>query len=518
MDHVAFSQGAPHAAWNGAPVVSASKLTKQFPGVLALREVSLSIEAGEIVALLGQNGAGKSTLIQILAGVHPAGSYSGEMRLSDTSYRPANVAEAERAGVALVPQEINVVPELSVAENICLNAEPTRWGFIDVAARLARARAALDDFDLDVDPALRISKLDLATQQLVIIARALSKKARLLILDEPTTALTESESHHLFDRLRALRGRGVAVILVSHRLAEVFAISDRIIVLRDGVIRGDYRTRDVSRPQVVAAMIGDVETNSLRPKGRAVDEVALEVRGLTVFDPGDDSRARVRDLDLKVHSGEIVGLFGLLGAGCIEAALAIYGAWPGNSCGETRIDGEIVTIASPADAVALGIGLMAQDRRDCLVQDQSIKDNILIASLAALAHWGVLDIAGSRRLAADQVGRLQIKASSIDAEVGTLSGGNQQKVQIARWLAARARILILIDPTRGVDVGARGEIKRIWSDLTGNGKAILLASTDIEELIDVCSRVIVMRQGRAVAELHGKGLNEVALLRSAADG
>jgi ABC-type sugar transport system ATPase subunit len=485
---------------------------------VALREVSLSIEAGEIVALLGQNGAGKSTLIQILAGVHPPGSYSGDMTLAGTSFRPANVAEAERAGVAFVPQEINVVPELSVAENICLNAEPTRWGVLDVASRLARARTALGDFDLDVDPAARISKLDLATQQLVIIARALSKKACLLILDEPTAALTENESHHLFERLRASRARGVAVIFVSHRLAEVFSISDRIIVMRDGVIRGDYRTGDVSRPEVVAAMIGDVETNSLRSKIQAVDKVALEIRGLAVFEAGDEARPRVRDLNLKVHEGEIVGLFGLLGAGCIEAALAVYGAWHGDLRGEIRVAGETVTIASPADAVALGMGFMAQDRRDCLVQNQSIKDNILIASLRALMRRGALDIAASRRLAADQAGRLQIKASSIDAEVSTLSGGNQQKVQIGRWLAARARILVLIDPTRGVDVGARSEIKRIWSDLTRNGQAILLASTDVEELVDVCSRVIVMRQGRAVAELSGEALNEAELLRAAADG
>jgi ABC-type sugar transport system ATPase subunit len=519
MERVAFPRPSPGAdSRRGPSIVAASKLTKHFPGVLALREVGLTIEAGEIVALLGQNGAGKSTLIQILAGVHAAGSYSGELRLAGVSYRPTNVAEAERAGVALVPQEINVVPELSVAENICLNAEPTRWGVIDVAGRLARARSALRDFDLDVDPASQISKLDLATQQLVIIARALSKKARLLILDEPTAALTENESHHLFDRLRVLRARGVAIIFVSHRLAEVFAISDRIIVMRDGVIRGDYRTHDVSRPQVVAAMLGDVETSSLRSRATALDEVALEVRDLAVFEPSDDRRARVRGLNLRVHKGEIVGLFGLLGAGCIEAALAIYGAWVGESSGEIHIAGETVTIASPADAVALGMGLMAQDRRDCLVQDQSVKDNILIASLKVLTRRRALDIAASRRLAADQVVRLKIKASSIDAEVSTLSGGNQQKVQVARWLAARARILVLIDPTRGVDVGARSEIKRIWSDLTGNGQAILLASTDVEELIDVCSRIIVMRQGRAVAELSGERLNEANLLRAAADG
>ena len=248
----------------------AGHLTKSFPGVRALDDVSVSIYAGEIAALLGQNGAGKSTLIQVMSGFHPAGSYSGRIELGGNDYRPADTAAAEQAGVVLVPQEVSVVPQMSVAENICLNAEPTRWGFIDVSLRLAKARAALRDFELDVDPRREMGSLDLATQQLVVIARALSKNLKLLILDEPTAALTEKESLRLFDRIRTLKARGVATIFVSHRLSEVFSISDRIIVMRDGRIRGDHVASEVSRADVVAEMLGHArgETQS-RPARRA---------------------------------------------------------------------------------------------------------------------------------------------------------------------------------------------------------------------------------------------------------
>jgi ABC-type sugar transport system ATPase subunit len=502
---------------SASPIVTAVRITKQFPGVRALDDASLSIAPGKIVALLGQNGAGKSTLIQILAGVHAIGTYSGAMTLGGNSYRPVNIAEAERLGVALVPQEVNVVPELSVAENICLNADPTRWGVIDVAMRLWQARSALRDFNLDIDPAIEMSALDLANQQLVIIARALSKSARLLILDEPTAALTESESLRLFDRMRALKERGVSIIFVSHRLAEVFTISDRIVVMRDGRVCGDHATGEVSRQDVVSEMVGDTASVPLRLATRVFGDAKLEVRGLTVFDSSAKSRVRVAELDLVVHHGEIVGLFGLVGAGCIEAALAIYGAWLGASKGEVKIDGMSAAIAGPRQAVALGLGLMAQDRRDCLIQDQSISDNIVLASLKNLARFGILDIPRLHRMATDQVRLLNIKTVSIGAEVRTLSGGNQQKVQIARWLAADARILILIDPTRGVDVGARNEIKQIWSNLSKDGHAILIASTDAEELVDVCDGVVVMKQGRRAGELRGDALNERELLRVAAD-
>jgi ABC-type sugar transport system ATPase subunit len=498
-----------------APILSARRLIKDFPGVRALDEVDFDISPGEIVALLGQNGAGKSTLIQIFAGAHGAGSYAGEITLGGGRYAPAGVAAAETAGVALVPQEVNIVPDLTVAENITMNDEPMRWGMIDVPRRLRVATDALSEFGLDVRPDAMMSSLDLATQQLVVIARALAKRARLLILDEPTAALTEAESARLFERLRALKAKGVAIIFVSHRLAEIFAISDRIVVMRDGRIRGRHRAADVSRPQIVAEMIGDASGEGERRVPVARHAVALETRGLSVFEP--EGRPRVTGLDLAVREGEVVGLFGLLGAGCIEAALAIYGAWPGRCQGEILIAGKPVSIDRPDQAVALGLGLMAQDRRDCLVGEQTVSDNIVMASFGCIVRHGALDIALGRRHAQDQSDALGIKASSIDTEVRTLSGGNQQKVQIARWLTADSQVLIMIDPTRGVDVGARRDIKAIWSELARNGKALLLASTDAEELVDTCDRVMVLSHGRRVGELSGSDLTEKNLVRMAAD-
>ena len=284
---------------------------------------------------------------------------------------------------------------------------------------------------------------------------------------------------------------------MSHRLAEIFAIADRIVVMRDGRIRGRHQAADVSRAQIIAEMIGEATCISEVRASTASASVALETRALSVFEPG--GRARVQELDLSVRKGEVVGLFGLLGAGCIEAALAIYGAYPGRREGEILVEGVVAVIDDPDDAVAIGLGLIAQDRRDCLIGDHSISDNIGIASLAKIVRAATLDVALGRRRAQDQADALSIKANSIDAEVRTLSGGNQQKVQIARWLAADAKVLIMIDPTRGVDVGARRDIKRIWSDLASKGRALLLASTDAEELVDACDRVVVMYGGRLSA-------------------
>jgi ABC-type sugar transport system ATPase subunit len=496
--------------------LSAEHLTKRFPGVVAVDDVSLTIDRGEIVALLGQNGAGKSTLIQIIAGLHAAGSFAGEIALAGKSYHPRNVAEAEAAGVALVPQEINIAPELSVAENLFLNAEPSRWGILDHPLRLARAAEALRDFGLAIDPAMAMKALDLATQQLALIARALSKNVDLLILDEPTAALTEGEAQKLFERMRLLAQRGVAIIFVTHRLAEVFSVSDRIIIMRDGRICGTHATAEVTRAAVVAQMVG----RALAPverRGAATLPAAISVEHLKVFDPDDAARLRVDDIALSVAQGEIVGLFGLVGSGCIEAAVALYGAWPGKREGVITLAGVPAMLADPEESVSLGIGFMAQDRRDCLMLDQSVHDNVIVAGLAKLSSRGFIDDAQARRATDGRVHDLAIKTTSIETWVGTLSGGNQQKVQVARWLVADARIFILVDPTRGVDIGARSEIKRLWAKLAEAGRSILIASTDAEELVDICDRVLVLRAGRIVGEVARDDLSEERILGMAAD-
>ena len=507
-----------------SPALHAKGITKRFPGVLAVDGVDFAVDAGEIVALLGQNGAGKSTLIQILAGVHAPGSYAGAITLTGAPYRPASVADAERCGVALVPQEIQVVPELSVAANLFLHAEPTRHGFVDHERQRAMARRALDEFGLDVDVLAPIGTLDLATQQLIIIVRALSKNARVLILDEPTAALTDNEAQRLFTKLRALRSRGVGIVFVSHRLAEVFSLSDRIVVMRDGRVCGDFPTAQATRDGVVRQMIGAAAETSGRMSTRkrapesdgAPHRAALAVTGLVVHDTAPSARALVDGLDFDVGEGEIVGMFGLLGAGCNEAALAVYGAWPGPVAGDIRAFGAPASIRRPADAISHGIGLMAQDRRDGLLPEHSILDNTLLASLRLFSRCGRVEWQRVRVRVSELARRLSIKAPSIDVPVAALSGGNQQKVQIARWLASAVKILLLVDPTRGVDVGSRAEITRVWRELAARGYALLLVSSDAEELVDVCDRVLVLRNGRQAAEFAAGGLTEAALLRAAA--
>lgn len=495
-------------------VLEVRSLTKAFPGVIAVDNVDLDIAPGEIVALLGQNGAGKSTLIQVLSGLYPYGSYSGELSFGGSPLRSRSVAEAEAAGIAFLAQEVNVAPDLSVAEGLFLNIEPQRFGLVDRPLRLARAKAALQDFGVDIDPAIPLGDLDLAGQQLILIVRALSKNARLLILDEPTAALTDREAKRLFDRMRALSARGVAIIFVSHRLAEVFEISDRIVIMRDGRISGAFQTSETSRDAVVDQMIGTRVSRDRQTRSGAVGEVALEARDLTVLDAS--GREVVCHLDLAMKRGEVLGLFGLLGSGVVEATMALFGAWLGESSGTVLVAGQTVAIRQPADAVRLGIGLIAQDRRDGLSGEHSIYDNAILADLDALSRGGFIDGGTARRKVLRLFDDLKIKAADIDSLVGTLSGGNQQKVQVARWLAAGVRILLLIDPTRGVDIGARAEIKRIWTEMADAGCAILLVSSDAEEIVDVCDRAIVLRSGRIAGHIARDQLSEARLLRLAA--
>lgn len=488
-------------------------LTKTFPGVVAVDNVDLDIAPGQIVALLGQNGAGKSTLIQVISGLYPFGSYSGEIQLDNVFLRSHSVAEAEASGVAFLAQEVNVAPDLSVEEGLFLNNESNRFGLVDRPLRRSRAKAALVDFGLDIDPSLPLGDLDLASQQLVQIVRALSKNARLLILDEPTAALTDRETRRLFDSVRQLSKHGVAIIFVSHRLAEVFEISDRIIVMRDGRISGALNTAETTRDAVVDLMVGR-HMQSRDERVQKTSGTAIEAKGLVVHDA--NGKVQVNELALEVRHGEIVGLFGLLGSGVVETAMALFGAWLGPVSGTILVDGRERKIGGPQDAVAAGIGLIAQDRRDGLSGEHSIFDNAILADLPALSRFGFIDKVLARRKIIDLFDRLKIKAKDIDVLVGKLSGGNQQKVQVARWLASGVQILLLIDPTRGVDVGARAEISQIWIELANSGCALLLVSSDAEEIVEICDRAVVLRNGRLAGELGRGELNESSLLKLAA--
>jgi ABC-type sugar transport system ATPase subunit len=505
---------AGEAAPGGARFLEVRALTKLFPGVVAVDNVDLDIAPGEIVALLGQNGAGKSTLIQVLSGLYPFGSYTGDVIFNGALLRCHSVAEAEAAGVAFLAQEVNVAGELTVEEGLFLNNEPVRFGLVDRPLRRARARAALADFGLDIDPALPLGDLDLASQQLVLIVRALSKNARLLILDEPTAALTDRETQRLFDSMRRLSARGVAIIFVSHRLAEVFEISHRIVVMRDGRISGASHTAETSRQAVVDMMVGRTVSRHHQRAENIAGEVAIETRDLTVRDAS--GKELVSQLNIAVRRGEIMGLFGLLGSGVVETVMVLFGAWHGDMSGTVLVDGQQKLIRQPSDAARLGIGLIAQDRRDGLSGEHSIYDNAILADLQNLSRRGFIDRVVARRKIVDLSGRLKIKAGDVDVLVGTLSGGNQQKVQVARWLAAGVRILLLVDPTRGVDVGARSEIMQIWSEFAGAGCAILLVSSDAEEIVDICDRAVVLRNGRVAGNVARNDLNEANLLRLAA--
>jgi D-xylose transport system ATP-binding protein len=501
------------------PIVTLQKVSKTFPGVAAVSAVDLDIFPSEVLALIGQNGAGKSTLIQILAGAHPYGTYEGEVQVNGKALAASTVGDAEAAGIVMIPQEVNVVQDLTVAENLLLNREPTRFGLIDWELHAATARKILDDFGLALDPTLKIESLDIATRQLVVIAKALHRQPRVLILDEPTASLTDKEAQQLFEYIRHLRKTGVACIFVSHRLAEVFAIADRIVVMRDGQIQGDHPVAETTQTQVVTEMVGSALVQELTTaRGHschATDVVVLEVENLTVQATAASTRPLVENLSFQLHQGEILGMFGLVGSGCTEVVKAIFGVWDGPASGKIQVSGQTQNARTPAQSIRQGMGLLTEDRREGLALNLSVQENIALASLPSHSRFGLLDVETLLLVARQYVNRLNIKTRSIESPVQTLSGGSQQKVMIARWLSAQARILLLDDPTRGVDIGARLETHRIMDELAREGHSIIMISSDAEEVLTICDRVLVMQRGQLVgnfsaAELDGERLVHIA--------
>ncbi|NNJ11470.1 sugar ABC transporter ATP-binding protein [Chloroflexales bacterium ZM16-3] len=472
---------------DAAPVIEARGLSKAFGGVHALRDVRLAARAGEVLALLGENGAGKSTLIKIITGVYQPDA--GEILLDGRPARFTDTRAALDQGVAAIYQEPSLFPDLDVAENIFVGRQPIRAGRVDWRTMYEEAGALLRRLGVRLDPRIKARELSVAQMQMVEIARAISVNARVLIMDEPTSSLTQGEVEELFVIVRQLRDSGAAIIFISHRLEELFALADRVTVLRDGAYVDTRPLAGVTTEDLIRLMVGR-DLAELFPKQHvAAGELALEVEGLGL--PG-----RFSDVSFELRRGEIVGMAGLVGAGRTEVAEALFGVMPAAS-GHIRIDGHEVTVSGPEQAMALGIGYVPEDRKQHgLVLAMSIAQNITLPTLRRFARMGWLSGAAERRSAAEDATRLEVKMSSLDQPASQLSGGNQQKVVLAKWLSTNPQVLILDEPTRGIDVGTKAAVHQLMSQLAAEGIAILMISSELPEILGMSDRILVMREGQ----------------------
>ncbi|MEJ1972431.1 MAG: sugar ABC transporter ATP-binding protein [Lacunisphaera sp.] len=487
------------------PFLEFHNLTKRFPGVLALDGVGFTVEQGTCHALIGENGAGKSTLGKILAGVYTRDG--GEIRLDGRVVQPTSPLEARELGIAMVHQELAFCPNLSVAENLCLGDLPRHAGFVDRRELRARAQAMLATIGADIDPDAIIGTLSTGHEQLVQIAAAVGTGAKVIVMDEPTSSLSAAETAELFKLVRALKARGITLIYVSHRIEELFALCDNITVLRDGQHVATERIAATTPQRVVTQMIGR-ELLIATPHHLAHEPGAerLHVAGLR-------SVGKFSDISLGVRAGEIVGVAGIVGAGRSEVVQAIFGL-DANVHGEVSIDGRPLPLGSIDAALAAGVGLVPEDRkRQGLVLGLNCRENTALATLPALSKFGWVKRAAERTLALRYTQRLRVKAPSLESITAGLSGGNQQKIALAKWLARSCDVLLIDEPTRGVDVGAKAEIYQLLDELACEGKALLVVSSELPELIGLCRRILVMREGRIAGEVARADFSEATLMR-----
>ena len=489
------------------PFLEATGIHKRFPGVHALNNVNASFFLGEVVAVIGENGAGKSTLMKVIAGVHPPDA--GTIWLEGQPVTIPTVATATELGIAFIHQELNLSDNLSVGANIFLGREPRKLGgigFIDQKAIRRDTREILDQLEMDCDPETTVRELSIGHQQMVEIAKALSQNARMIIMDEPTSSLTQHETDCLFHLIRSLRSQGVCIVYISHRLMEVGQIADRVIVLRDGENSGELARDEINHERMVSLMVGRSLTQFYQRKEHQIGAPVLEVSDFVV--PGHSDLP----VNFTLHAGEVVGMAGLVGAGRTELAQAIFGVDSAIS-GMVKVDGDIVEINNPRDAINAGIALVPEDRRDYgLITELAVRDNI---SLSALDRYQTGKFVRQKEvadLAREAVDEFNVKTTSIENEVGLLSGGNQQKVVLAKWISLKPKILLLDEPTRGIDVGSKSEIYQLIENLASQGVAILAISSDLEEILRISDRVLVMHDGALAGELGRDMLSEEAVM------
>jgi galactofuranose transport system ATP-binding protein len=500
------------------PILEVRGVTKRFSGVVALEDVSFALQPGEVHALVGENGAGKSTLIKVLTGVHRPDE--GEVRFDGEVVSFSSPRAAQDAGISTIYQEIDLIPLRTVAQNIFLGREPrTRLGLTDRRRMHRESAEVLDRYGLDVDPKSTVRSLGLGVQQMVAIAKAVSREAKVVIMDEPTSSLEGREVQRLFEVINRLRDDGVAVLYVSHRLDELYELCERVTVLRDGQLVHTGGLEDLPRLELIAMMLGREASEVEEQEAQAgaddgpsdVGEPVLVARELS-------DHPSLRGVSIEVRRGETVGLAGLMGSGRTETAKAIFGAEPPDK-GTVEVEEQAVRLRSPADAVPRGLAFLPEDRKaDGIFPGLSIRDNIVAAALPRLSKRGVVSRAAADKLVDTFMERLNIKASSPDQPVGELSGGNQQKVLLARCLCTEPKILILDEPTRGIDVGAKAEVQTLISELSEQGLAVLMISSEPEEVVQACDRVVVLRDGAVVGTLTGEELTEDRLVETIAGG
>jgi ribose transport system ATP-binding protein len=496
-------------------LLEASGISKSFPGVQALDDVALTVRRGRLHALLGENGAGKSTLMNILAGVFPPDR--GQIALAGRPVRFRNPREAQAAGISIIFQELNLIPELSVAENIFLGREPTsRLGLIDYRTMHRQSRALLDELELDVSPQTPVSRLRVGAQQVVEIAKALSFQSRVIIMDEPTSAITDQEIGVLFRIIRQLKERGVGIIYITHKLDELSHVADDVTVLRDGKLIGTAQFAQLTHDDMVRMMVGR-ELSDLFPKSSTEfgDEV-LRVRRMSLQHPERKGDLVVGDVSFSVRRGEVVGLFGLMGAGRTELLQTIFGLHARTSTGTVFVEGRPVRIRSPRDAIAAGLALAPEDRKsDALLLEMSVAENITLATLSSATRFGLLRPARERQIAEHYVGRLAVRTPSLRQLVRNLSGGNQQKVVLSKWLATDPKVLLLDEPTRGIDVNAKQEIYTLVDELARRGLGVMIVSSELPEILAVADRILVLCEGRITREFQRGEATEESALRAA---
>lgn len=500
-------------------ILEMNSIIKQFGSVRALDGVSFNVKKGEIHALCGENGAGKSTLMKVLSGVYPNGTYEGQIVLEGKEQCFGSIKDSEKKGIAIIYQELALVKELTVWENMFLGNEIHAKGILNISEAYKRTKESLEKVRLDVNPGTKIKELGIGKQQLIEISKALAKNAEILILDEPTAALTETESDNLLHIIKELKETGVTCIYISHKLNEVLEIADTITVLRDGQAVATHEAKNMTEDKIIALMVGRDMVDRYPKRISAIGEKVLEVQNWTVKESKYHEKETLKDISFELCKGEVLGISGLMGAGRTELAMSMFGAWGSKTNGKMFMEGEEINIREPKDAIKRGITYVSEDRkRYGLILTQDIKENSTLAALSKLSKANIINKNEIISVSTEYMTKLRTKASGIEQKCSELSGGNQQKVVLAKWLITQPRILILDEPTRGIDVGAKYEIYTIINDLVDQGFSVILISSELPEVIGMSDRVIVMSEGQVKAILTKEESKQETIMYYATGG